>query len=118
MALAARVEGRQVLLYDDMIRTGSSLLNAARAYREAGARSVTAVATHGVFPEGALERLRDSGLLEALHCTDSHPRAAELADGFLHVEPVGWLLAEAGVRRSVELAAADLRDCRQESRRR
>jgi ribose-phosphate pyrophosphokinase len=95
VALAARVEGRRVLLYDDMIRTGSSLLNAARAYREAGASSVTAVATHGVFPGTALERLRGSGLLDAVFCTDSHPRAAELAGDFLRVEPVGWLLAEA-----------------------
>jgi ribose-phosphate pyrophosphokinase len=45
----ADVKGKLVILYDDMIRSGGSLLSAARAYRDAGAAEVTAVATHGVF---------------------------------------------------------------------
>lgn len=95
IALSAEVEGKPVVLYDDMIRTGSSLLNAARAYRQAGASSVTAVATHGVLPGRALRRLRESGLLQGIVCTDSHPRAVELSDGFLTIESVAPLLAGA-----------------------
>src|SRR5229473_791330 len=34
-AVSTRLKGETVVIYDDMIRTGSSLLNAARAYREA-----------------------------------------------------------------------------------
>ncbi|MAT29599.1 MAG: ribose-phosphate pyrophosphokinase [Sandaracinus sp.] len=104
-ALAADVEGKTVIIYDDMIRTGGSLLGAARAFLDSGATEIAAVTTHGVFPNGALERLRASGLLTCVACTDTHPRARELAaedDPFLHVAPITPLLAEAllaGVRR-------------------
>jgi len=94
-AVSAHVEGEDVVIYDDMIRTGSSLITAGRAYREAGARSVTAVATHGVLPADALDRLRESGLFRKVVVTDSHPRANELACDFLRVVSVGPLLARA-----------------------
>ena len=95
-AVSAQVEGRRVVIYDDMIRTGGSLLGAARAYQEAGATEVYAVATHGLFPGASLDKIRASGLLRAIACTDSHPRAVELAAGapdFLHVAAVAALLA-------------------------
>lgn len=92
--VSARVEGTRVVLYDDMIRTGGSLLGAARAYREAGAASLAAVATHGVFPGDALERLRESGLLDLVVTTDTHPRARELAGDFLQVESIAPVLAD------------------------
>jgi ribose-phosphate pyrophosphokinase len=92
-AVSAQVEGRRVVIYDDMIRTGGSLLGAARAYREAGAAEIFAVATHGLFPGDSLERLRRSGLLSAIACTDSHPRARQLAGDFLQVESAAPLLA-------------------------
>src|SRR5262249_23702087 len=81
-ALSADVNGRDVVIYDDMIRTGSSLLNAAEAYRGAGAARVFVVATHGLFPGGALVRLESSGLIERIICTDTHPRALELRSHF------------------------------------
>jgi ribose-phosphate pyrophosphokinase len=87
-AVSAQVEGRNVVIYDDMIRTGGSLLQAAKAYAEAGAKSLTAITTHGLFPGDALARLQDSGVLSRIVCTDSHPRARELASDFLQVESV------------------------------
>jgi ribose-phosphate pyrophosphokinase len=96
VAMSADVQGRHVVIYDDMIRTGGSLLSAARAYRDAGATEVTALATHGVFPADALDKLRASGLLRRVVCTDSHPRARELADGdFLVVDGVAGVLQDA-----------------------
>ncbi|HEY3246223.1 MAG TPA: ribose-phosphate diphosphokinase, partial [Phycisphaerae bacterium] len=73
--ISADVRGRSVVIYDDMIRTGSSLESAARAYLAAGATRVAAIATHGLFPDGALEHLKQSGLFTQIICTDSHPRA-------------------------------------------
>ena len=75
LALNARVEGRRVVIYDDMIRSGGSLISAAKAYHEAGATSLVAVATHGVFTDDALDRIASSGLFERIVCTDSHPNA-------------------------------------------
>jgi ribose-phosphate pyrophosphokinase len=94
-AVSAQVEGRHVVIYDDLIRTGGSLLNAARAYRAAGAARISAVATHGVFPGDALARLSQSGLFDKVIVTDSHPRALSLRSAFLEVETVAPLLAAA-----------------------
>lgn len=93
LAASARVEGRAVVVYDDMIRTGGSLIQAGRAYREAGAARMIAIATHGLFPRDALERIRESGLFEYVVTTDSHPRARALADGFLRIESVAPIIA-------------------------
>jgi ribose-phosphate pyrophosphokinase len=94
-AVSAAVKDRDVVIYDDMIRTGSSLLGAARAYRDAGARRLTAVATHGLFPGDALERIQASGLFSALAVTDSHPRALMVADKGVRVVSVAEVLAAA-----------------------
>ncbi len=93
VAVSAHVEGKDVIIYDDMIRTGGSLLTAARAYRDAGARMMAAIATHGVLPGNSLEQLEHSGLFTRIICSDSHPRAELLAGSFLHVESIADLLA-------------------------
>ncbi len=96
-AVSAAVSGRPVILYDDMIRTGGSLMGAARAYREAGASRIAAITTHGLFPGNALERLQESALFDEIVATDSHPRAHELAqasgkDGLLTVKSIAPLI--------------------------
>jgi ribose-phosphate pyrophosphokinase len=91
-AVAAHVEGKHVCIYDDMIRTGGSLITAAKAYREAGATSISAFATHGVLPGPSLDRLRDSGFFQHIVCTNSHPRAVELQDDFLRVRSIADIL--------------------------
>ena len=90
-AVSAALEGETVVIYDDMIRTGSSLLNAARAYREAGAGRLIAIATHAVFPGDALERVLGSGLFAHVAATDSHPNARLLEPRGLIVRPVAPL---------------------------
>ena len=94
-AVSAQVGGKRVVIYDDLIRSGGSLIAAARAYREAGAASIAAVATHGVLPGDAAQRIRDSGLFERLAITDSHPRALALRSDFIEVVPVAPVLASA-----------------------
>src|SRR5262249_18034359 len=71
-AVVGDVAGKDVLIYDDMIRTGGSLLQAAEAYAKAGAASVQAVATHLGLPERAVERLEASPLARVIG-TDTHP---------------------------------------------
>jgi ribose-phosphate pyrophosphokinase len=94
VAMSAQVSGQRVLIYDDMIRTGGSLLNAAQAYRNAGAQEIFALTTHGVFPGDALEKIRASGLLKKVVCTNSHPRALELRSEYLEVLSVARVFAE------------------------
>lgn len=93
-AMNARVEGARVVIYDDMIRTGGSLIGAARAYREAGASSVAAIATHGILPGAALEKIQGSGLFDAVVVTDTHPNVLSLEGDFLKVESVAGIFAD------------------------
>jgi ribose-phosphate pyrophosphokinase len=81
-AVSTVVQDCPVVIYDDMIRSGASLLNAARAYLDAGASSVQCVTTHGVFPGDALLRIRESGLVKRIISTNSHPRSRELESVF------------------------------------
>lgn len=87
----AHVEDRVVVIYDDMVRTGGSLIQAAQAYREAGARDVYATSTHAILPDGAWEKLKMSGVFTDIITTNSHPRARlfePLGLEVLSVEPV------------------------------
>jgi ribose-phosphate pyrophosphokinase len=71
-AVVGDVAGKDVVIYDDMIRTGGSLVGAAEAYTKAGAAVVHAVTTHLVLPEGTAERLERSPLARVIG-TDTHP---------------------------------------------
>jgi ribose-phosphate pyrophosphokinase len=64
------VRGKTVLLGDDMIVTGGTLVTAADALLAAGAVEIRAFATHGLFSEAALERLLASEIAE-IAVTDS-----------------------------------------------
>ncbi|MCA9662229.1 MAG: ribose-phosphate pyrophosphokinase [Myxococcales bacterium] len=90
-AVNAQVDGKRVIIYDDMIRTGSSLLGAGRAYRDAGASSLAVITTHGLFPGDAFDRLQASGLFTDIVCTDSHPRVLALRDRGLTIESTAAL---------------------------
>jgi ribose-phosphate pyrophosphokinase len=82
------------VIYDDMIRTGGSLIGAARAYQDAGAASIDAIATHGILPGDALAKLQATGLFGRIVVSDSHPRARELRGDFLEVDGIADVLVE------------------------
>ena len=71
MDLIGDVAGRHVILVDDMIDTGGTLVNAARLLKEGGAKKVTAVITHGVLSGVGHERIAGSTDLDKLIITDS-----------------------------------------------
>lgn len=91
----ADVRGREVMIYDDMIRTGSSLLQAGRAYLAAGATAVHAIASHLVLPAESLDKLTSSGVFKSISGTDSHPGCLKLAGDPEAVTSVAGLLVEA-----------------------
>jgi ribose-phosphate pyrophosphokinase len=90
----ANVTGQRVVIYDDMIRSGGSVIQAARAYLDAGASGVDVVATHGLFTADGLEKLRSSGLIGQIACTDSHPGSHRFkSDPFFRTLELKGLLA-------------------------
>ena len=58
--LIGELNNRDVLIIDDMIDTAGTLVNASKAAFEKGARSVIAIATHGVLSGEAIKRLEKS----------------------------------------------------------
>ena len=60
--LIGDLNGMDVLIIDDMIDTAGTTVNAAEAALNQGAKSVTAVATHGVLSGPAMERLSKSNI--------------------------------------------------------
>ncbi|MES2966076.1 MAG: phosphoribosyltransferase family protein, partial [Bdellovibrionota bacterium] len=79
------VSGKPVVIYDDMIRSGGSIIQACQAYKDAGASRIDVITTHGVFTTDAIDKMKKSGLIGSVTCTDSHPRALEIQDPFLKV---------------------------------
>ena len=72
------IEGKNIIIVDDMIDTAGTLCKAAEVLKERGARSVRACATHGILSGKALERIHES-VLEEVFITDTIPHP-ELAD--------------------------------------
>jgi ribose-phosphate pyrophosphokinase len=72
VTLIGDVTGRDVLLADDMCSTGATLVSAAKACQEKGAKRIFGAVTHGLFVDGAIERIENSPL-EALWVTNTIP---------------------------------------------
>ena len=64
--LIGKLKDMDVLIIDDMIDTAGTTVNAAKAAFDKGAKSVTAVATHGVLSGAALEKLENSKIRKIL----------------------------------------------------
>ena len=94
VAPAKPVDHKTVIIYDDMIRSGGSLIGAAKAYKDAGASKIFALTTHGIFSGNGLEKLKGCGYIEKIICTDTVPGVTEKSDDFLQVSPISGMLAE------------------------
>ena len=70
MNLVGEVEGREILLVDDMTETAGTLTAAAKLLKERGAQKVSAIVSHCVLNETGRERLM-SGMLDELITTNS-----------------------------------------------
>ena len=64
MNIIGEVNGKRVILVDDMIDTAGTICNAANALKERGATAVYACCTHGVLSGPALERIEESAIEE------------------------------------------------------
>jgi len=87
------VEGRNVVLVDDMISTGGSITEAAKILRKNGAQTIVILVTHPVFCGPAIQRLTDAPVDKIL-VTDTIPRGDDWPDKIETVSVAG-LLAQA-----------------------
>jgi ribose-phosphate pyrophosphokinase len=87
------VEGKVVVMTDDMVDTAGTLVAGAVALREAGAVKVYACATHGLFNGPALERIAESEI-DKLVVTDTVPVDPLTKPDNVQVLSVAGILAE------------------------
>ncbi len=106
-AVIGDVAGRDAVVFDDEIDTATTMSRAADALLAAGARSIYAVATHGVFSGPAIERLA-KGPFEEVVVTDTLPLPPEKRLPKITVLTVAPLFAEAIRRIHLGLSVGEI----------
>ena len=111
MNIIGEVAGMHCILFDDIVDSGGTLVNAADALMQAGAASAAAYVTHGVLSGPAVERIENSKALSRLVITDSIADDGRRA-GTSKIEAVSVdsLLAEAIRRIANEESVSSLFD--------
>ena len=94
MNIIGNVKGKKCILVDDLIDTAGTIAGACHVLQDAGAKSVTVVATHGVLSGPAVERLKNCGAREVV-LTDTVPIPEEKRWDGLTVLSIAPLLASA-----------------------
>ncbi len=110
MNVIGDVDGRDCILVDDIVDSGGTLVNAAAALIENGARSASAYITHGVLSGGAVARIASSPI-EMMTITDSilATEAVRVAHNIRQIT-IAPLIAEAMRRISDETSVSSLFD--------
>jgi ribose-phosphate pyrophosphokinase len=94
--VGAPVEGKSVIIFDDMISTAGTIVGAARSAKAHGARRVFVCATHGLLVDKAVDRLAEAPI-EQICITDTIPVSQEKRDKLpnLKIISIARLLADA-----------------------
>jgi ribose-phosphate pyrophosphokinase len=110
MHLVGEVEGTDCILVDDIVDSAGTLCNAAKALKDAGAKSVSAYVAHGVLSGPALERIAGSVMDEVVITDSIKPTEGVRENSKIRVVTVAPLLAEAMNRIAHETSVSSLFD--------
>ena len=102
------VAGKDVLIVDDILGSGGTLLEAARELKEEKAKRIFAACTHGVFSPGALENLGQRELHTVLVTDTIHHRDEVRRHPKVEIVSVAELFADAIRRISSHKSMTDL----------
>ncbi|GFE53998.1 phosphoribosylpyrophosphate synthetase [Babesia ovis] len=91
--LCGNVEGRDVIIADDIVDTAGTLCKAAELLIANGAKTVTAVITHGIFSGPALERIRNSPITRILTTDSINHSEAVLQEPKIQIVSLGTEIA-------------------------
>jgi ribose-phosphate pyrophosphokinase len=89
------IAGRDVIVLDDEIAKGSTVLELLDRLRELGPRSIRVACTHGLFADGALKRLSEQPDVLEIVCTNTVPIPVEDHTEKLRILSIAPALAEA-----------------------
>jgi ribose-phosphate pyrophosphokinase len=107
MNIIGEVEGKHVIMIDDMIDTGGTIANAAHALRARGAKDIFACGTHAVLSGSAIEKITNSPINELL-VTDSIDLSQKNLPDKITILSVAPVVAEAVTRISNEESLSSL----------
>lgn len=93
-ALNADVKGKNIVIFDDMIRSGSSIIKAAEAYKSVGAKDIYVAVVHGVFTPQSIDKMQSSGLIKQILVTNTHPNALKNQSNFIKVYDISEIISE------------------------
>jgi ribose-phosphate pyrophosphokinase len=94
MNLIGEVKGRDVVIVDDLVSTGGSLVEAVKALKKEGAQKIYAAITHPVLAGSAIEKIENSDLQE-LVVSNSIPVPKNKQTSKIKVLSIAPLLGEA-----------------------
>jgi ribose-phosphate pyrophosphokinase len=110
MHILGEVEGKNAIIVDDLIATGSSLIEAVAALKKAKCQTIRAAITHGVLSGPAIERIDKCKDLLELVISDSIPLEENKKHARIKVLSVAELLGEAIKRIHWEQSVSSLFD--------
>lgn len=110
MHIIGEVDGRDCILFDDIVDSAGTLCNAAEALMKNGAKSVAAYTTHGVLSGKAIERVSKSQLTSLVITDTIMTTDAVKAAKNIRVVSIAPLLGEAIRRISEETSVSSLFD--------
>ncbi|MFD2471550.1 ribose-phosphate diphosphokinase [Amycolatopsis silviterrae] len=94
-SVIGEIAGRDIIVLDDEIARGSTVLELLGRLREMGARSIRVACTHGLFADGALKRIGGQEDVLEIVCTNTVPVPAEERTEKLRILSIAPALAEA-----------------------
>lgn len=106
MNIIGEIEGKEVILVDDMIDTAGTITGGAKALMERGAKCVDACCTHAVLSGPALERIENSPIQE-LVTTNTIPMGDKKSDK-IKVLSVAPIIGEAILRIHLDNSVSEL----------
>jgi ribose-phosphate pyrophosphokinase len=99
--LIGSVEEKDVIIIDDMIDSGGTIIASADVLKNNGAKNIYVAATHGIFSADAISNFSKSGI--SVVTTDTIPRDDEFTkkNNWLTVLPISEYIAEVIYENSV-----------------
>ena len=108
MNVIGNVKGKTCLIVDDIIDSGGTIVNAAKALKERGAKEVHVYVTHGVLSGEAIEKIKKSHIknLVVTDTIDNEDKVKKARN--IHVLTISNLIGEAIKRISNSTSVSDL----------
>ena len=108
MNIVGNVKGKTCIIVDDIIDSGGTIVNAAKALVERGAREVHVYVTHGVLSGSAIEKIKNSKIKKLIltDTIDNEQKVKKASN--IQVLTISNLMAEAIKRISNSTSVSDL----------